>query len=81
MTNEDAYKWISTHFTSSGDRTKQDAAITIALDALLMRIPMKPRLTTSTKRCARCNKQLTTIGCINAGYGFCKHCGQAIDWT
>ena len=81
MTNEEAYEWIYTHFAPCGDGTKQDAAITMALGALSMRIPKKLKITTSQKRCSRCNKLITTVGCIKTNYGFCRHCGQAIDWS
>lgn len=43
--------------------------------------PMRVRITTSTKRCPSCNKQLSGIGNIHRNYRFCRWCGQALDWT
>jgi hypothetical protein len=34
MTNIEAYKWLYEHFAPCGDETKQDAAITKALESL-----------------------------------------------
>lgn len=42
MTNEEAYKWIYVHFAPCGDETKQDEAISIALEAIAKQIPKKP---------------------------------------
>ena len=43
--------------------------------------PRKVRITTSTIRCPSCNKQLTGRGSLHSPYGYCRWCGQAIDWT
>lgn len=43
--------------------------------------PMRMRVTTSTKRCPSCNKQLSKRGNIHRNYRFCRWCGQALDWT
>lgn len=43
--------------------------------------PMRVRITTSTKRCPSCNKQVSGIGNIHSNYRFCRWCGQALDWT
>ena len=43
--------------------------------------PMRVRITTSTKRCPSCNKQLSGRGNIHRNYRFCRWCGQALDWT
>ena len=43
--------------------------------------PMLVRITTSTKRCPSCNKQLSGRGNIHGSYRFCRWCGQALDWT
>ena len=47
MTNAEAYKWLYVHFAPCGDETKQDAAVTKALEALKKQIlqewiPCKP---------------------------------------
>lgn len=44
------------------------------------RIPQRVRLTTSTIRCPRCNKQLTNRGCRKDKYKYCRWCGQLLDW-
>ena len=43
--------------------------------------PIRVRITTSTKRCPSCNKQLSGRGNIHSNYRFCRWCGQALDWT
>lgn len=43
--------------------------------------PMPVRITTSTKRCPSCNKQVSGRGNIHRNYRFCRWCGQALDWT
>lgn len=80
MTNEEAYKWIYVHFAPCGDETKQDEAVNVALKALEKQIPKKVRITTSTKRCSVCGRQLSGIGNIHPERNYCQRCGQAIDW-
>ena len=80
MTNKEAYKWLYVHFAPCGDETKQDEAINIALEALAKQIPKKVRITTSTKRCATCGRQLSGIGNIHPERNYCQRCGQKIDW-
>ena len=80
MTLEEAYKWIYVHFATCGDETKQDEAISIALKAIAKQIPKKVRITTSTKRCSVCGRQLSGIGNIHPKRNYCQGCGQAIDW-
>ena len=53
----------------------------IAVDAMEKRIPKKVRVTTSTKRCSVCGRQLSGIGNIHPAKNYCQSCGQAIDWT
>lgn len=43
--------------------------------------PMPVRVTTSTKRCPSCNKQLSGRGNIHPNYRYCRWCGQALDWS
>ena len=52
----------------------------IAVEAMRKQIPMKVRVTTSTKRCATCGRQLSGIGNIHPERNYCVKCGQAIDW-
>lgn len=53
-----------------------------AIEELIRReTPMRVRITTSTKRCPSCNKQVSGIGNIHGNYRFCRWCGQALDWT
>jgi len=42
--------------------------------------PIRVRITTSTKRCPSCNKQVSGRGNIHSNYRFCRWCGQALDW-
>ena len=56
------------------------AAFDAAFEALEKRIPKKVRITTSTKRCATCGRQLSGIGNIHPKRNYCPGCGQAIDW-
>lgn len=56
-------------------------ALDLSFEALEKQIPMKPKLTTSTKRCRRCNKQLSGIGNMHPTRNYCMNCGQAIDWS
>ena len=53
----------------------------MAISALEKQIPKKVRITTSTKRCATCGRQLSGIGNIHPRRNYCQGCGQAIDWT
>lgn len=53
----------------------------LCYEALCKQIPMKVRITASTKRCGRCNRQLSGIGNIHSTRKFCTGCGQAIDWS
>ena len=64
--------------TNTGERPPE---IDMAIKALRKQIPQKLIVTTSTKRCPSCNKQLTNKGCIHSKYNYCKWCGQALDWS
>jgi ribosomal protein S27AE len=55
-------------------------AAEIAVEAMRKQIPMKVRITTSTKRCGNCGRQLSGIGNIHPERNYCVKCGQAIDW-
>ena len=55
-------------------------AMEIAVEAMQKQIPMKVRITTSTKRCGNCGRQLSGIGNIHPERNYCVKCGQAIDW-
>jgi len=56
-------------------------AVEIAVEAMEKQIPKKVRITTSTKRCSVCGRQLSGIGNIHPERNYCQGCGQAIDWT
>lgn len=43
--------------------------------------PMKVRVTTSTKQCPSCYKQVSGRGNIHPNYRYCRWCGQALDWS
>lgn len=55
-------------------------AMELAVEALEKEIPMRVKITTSTKRCGRCGRQLSGIGNLHPERNFCVKCGQAIDW-
>ena len=55
-------------------------AMELAVEALEKQIPKKVRITTSTKRCSVCGRQLSGIGNIHPEKNYCQRCGQAIDW-
>ena len=55
-------------------------AAEIAVEAMRKQIPMKVRITTSTKRCGNCGRQLSGIGNIHPERNYCVKCGQAISW-
>lgn len=55
-------------------------AVEIAVEAMEKQIPKKVRVTTSTKRCSVCGRQLSGIGNIHPERNYCQRCGQAIDW-
>ena len=90
MTNQEAIRLIRNlptmcEFTDAyGEPIDSDVyydAIEIAISALEKQIPKKVRITTSTKRCSVCGKQLSGIGNIHPVRNYCQSCGQAIDWT
>jgi hypothetical protein len=71
-------KWsITTKFNAVNNSTK---ALDMAIAALEKQIPKKVRITTSTKRCSVCGRQLSGIGNIHPERNYCQRCGQAIDW-
>jgi endogenous inhibitor of DNA gyrase (YacG/DUF329 family) len=51
-----------------------------ALSLLKEQEPMEVRLTTSTIRCPKCGKQITSRGAIHREIKFCWKCGQAVKW-
>lgn len=55
-------------------------ALDMAISALEKQIPKKVRITTSTKRCSVCGRQLSGIGNIHPERNYCQGCGQKICW-
>lgn len=55
-------------------------AMELAIEALEKQIPKPVRITTSTKRCGRCGRQLSGIGNLHPERNYCTKCGQAIYW-
>lgn len=55
-------------------------ACEIAVESMKKQIPRRVRITTSTKRCGNCGRQLSGIGNIHPERNYCVKCGQAIDW-
>ena len=62
----------------TGDKSHK--AVNMSIEALEKQIPKKVRITTSTKRCSVCGRQLSGIGNIHPERNYCQRCGQAIDW-
>lgn len=50
------------------------------VSALKAQEPMLVKYTTSTIRCPKCNKQITSRGSIHNEIKFCWKCGQAVKW-
>lgn len=73
MTAEEACKWLYVHFAPCVDGTKQDDAISTALDALKKQIPMKPIL------CDDEDLTCPTCGADVEWKYYCEECGQKID--
>lgn len=69
--------------TTAGSPLQDDLEeATNAIEELSRReTPMRLRITTSTKRCPSCNKQVSGRGNIHGNYRYCRWCGQAIDWS
>lgn len=55
-------------------------AFDMAISALEKQMPKKVRITTSTKRCSVCGRQLSGIGNIHPERNYCQGCGQKICW-
>ena len=53
-------------------------AIELAISALEKQIPKKVRVTTSTKRCSVCGRQLSGIGNIHPKRNYCQERTQTI---
>ena len=51
-----------------------------ALEILKKQEPIFVRYTTSTIRCPKCNKQITSRGAIHNEIKYCWTCGQAVKW-
>ena len=64
--------------TTHDDVFKGYAEDAIAL--LKAQEPMLVKHTTSTIRCPKCNKQITSRGAIHKEIKYCWKCGQAVRW-
>ena len=88
MKAEEAYKWLYVHFAPCGDETKQDEAISIALEAIAKQIPKKPKKIDSWRLCPNCYEKHGfsydyLVGMKQRGHediSYCLGCGQAICW-
>ena len=60
------------------------AGLGCGIDAVIEKLkaqePMLVKYTTSTIRCPKCNKQITSRGSIHNEIKFCWKCGQAVKW-
>ena len=94
MTNQEAYKWLCIHFAPCGDGTKQDEAISIALEAISKQIPRKPMVIIDVDNkslwhlyCPTCgdavgkySKRLKITSTYNiTNSKICAQCGQRLD--
>ena len=61
--------------------TADDFVINKAIEALEKQIPKKVTVTTSTKRCPNCKKQVSGKGNSHPERNYCNKCGQALDWS
>lgn len=90
MTAEEAYRWMYEHFAPCGDGTKQDDAISTALDALEKQIPIRPIKSDEPRYgmgydyydwyCPVCHGFLAFEAQRDKLPQICK-CGQRIDWS
>ena len=82
MTPSEARDYVIRHCNPDypSGKTEWETAINMAISALEKQIPKKVRITTSTKRCSVCGRQLSGIGNIHPERNYCQRCGQAIDW-
>ena len=58
-------------------------AAEIAVDAMEKQIPKPVKITTSTKRCGNCGRQLSRMGNIHNIHperNYCVKCGQKVGW-
>lgn len=62
------------------EQSCNDALCLDALELLKQQEPMTVRFTTSTIRCPKCGKQITSRGAIHREIKFCWKCGQAVKW-
>jgi uncharacterized OB-fold protein len=78
MTDKDRIENAIRHIQTATDVDQW--AMEIAVDAMKKQIPIRVRITTLTKRCGNCGRQLSGIGNIHPERNYCQTCGQAIDW-
>ena len=75
-----AFNMLESEWYCDDDWSDVHEARDMAISALEKQIPKKVRVTTSTKRCSVCGRQLSGIGNIHPKRNYCQKCGQAIDW-
>ena len=82
MTNREAIEVIKLAQAQVEWEYPMDYAVAfdMAISALEKQIPKKVRITTSTKRCSVCGRQLSGIGNIHPERNYCQGCGQKICW-
>lgn len=78
MKAKEAVEWL----VAMKDRNdyERKEALDMAISALEKQIPKPVKITTSTIRCGKCNRQLSGIGNIHSERNYCQGCGQAIKW-
>lgn len=80
MTNREAAEYLDKRVMNIAPYGEWKEVVEMAISALEKQIPKKVRVTTSTKRCSVCGRQLSGIGNIHPERNYCQKCGQAIDW-
>lgn len=81
MMNKEAIEILRKHDSWPLWSVEAHAAIDMAISALRKQEGKKVIVTTSTKRCPSCNKQVSGRGNIHPNYKYCRFCGQRIDWS
>lgn len=85
MTTQEAIDYIKRHCNHDhpSGKTEWETAINMAIDALQKQIPKPIEITTHTKRCGNCGRQLSGIGNIHNIHperNYCVKCGQKVGW-
>lgn len=70
----------STTYAIASKKVRRMDLIDKTITLLKAQEPMLVKHTTSTIRCPKCNKQITSRGAIHKEIKYCWKCGQAVKW-